>query len=111
MSAEWEIGECEAALGNFVNVEETKRLSELVEVRREGLQKLPLGVGEQIGERSKPARSYSMPMTAMFASLAALSISSRSSSSVRPASTASTVVPVSRIAAMVLEPGHRHIEQ
>jgi ATP-binding cassette subfamily F protein 3 len=48
-AAESEIAECETALANFVSVEETKRLSDLVDARREGLQKL-LSEWEQIGE-------------------------------------------------------------
>jgi ATP-binding cassette subfamily F protein 3 len=48
-TAESEIAECETALGNFVSVEETKRLSDLLESRREGLQKL-LSEWEDVGE-------------------------------------------------------------
>ena len=47
--AEAEIAECESALGNFVSVEETKRLSDLVDARKAGLQKL-MSEWEEIGE-------------------------------------------------------------
>lgn len=48
-ATEGEIAECEAALGNFVSVEETMRLSDLVEQKRAGLQKL-MTEWEALGE-------------------------------------------------------------
>ncbi len=52
-----------------------------------------------------------MPTTAILASAASASISSRSSSSVRPASTASAVVPVFDHRSYRARTGHRHVKE